>query len=91
MYGSQAVYVNQPQQPLYLQVADYYRQRILSGDMPAGTRLPARHEIAAKHGVADGVAGQATRALVAEGFIESRPGAGMYVKARPEVRRLVRS
>lgn len=78
-------------QPLYLQVADYYRQRILSGELPPGTRLPARHEIAAEHGVADGVAREATRALAVEGFVESRPGAGMFVKERPALKRLTRA
>lgn len=59
--------------------------------MPPGTRLPARHEIAAKHGVAEGVARSAIQTLATEGLVEVRSGAGAFVRERPQVQRLVRS
>lgn len=78
-------------QPRYLQVADHYRRLIRSGQLLPGTRLPARHEIAAEHHVAEGVARKAIQVLASEGLVEVRSGAGAFVRKQPELRRLVRS
>ncbi|MBG0828586.1 GntR family transcriptional regulator [Planomonospora sp. ID67723] len=78
-------------EPRFLQIAADIRRRIVSGDLPAGARLPARHEIAAEYGVAEGVAREAIRQLAQEGHVISRTGAGVFVRERRTVRRLTRS
>lgn len=67
------------------------RSRIASGDLPPGTRLPARHQMAEEYGAAEGVVRQATETLVREGLLVSRPGAGTFVRERPRTRLLQRS
>lgn len=78
-------------QPAYLRIADNLRQRIVTGALAPGDRVPSRHELAREHGVSDRVAVEAVRLLVAEGYVESRSGSGTYVRQRPKVKRLTRS
>ncbi|MFI0449368.1 GntR family transcriptional regulator [Actinomadura sp. 6N118] len=78
-------------QPAYLRIADDLRRQIVDGRLAPGDRVPSRHELAHDHGVSDRVAVEAVRLLTAEGYLEARPGAGTFVRARPEVRRLSRS
>ncbi|MFN2636806.1 MAG: GntR family transcriptional regulator [Gemmatimonadaceae bacterium] len=78
-------------QPLFLQLAADIRRQIVSGDLSPGTRLPARHELAAQHGVAEGVAREAIRQLAQEGLVVSKSGAGVFVREKPAVRRITRS
>lgn len=75
----------------YLRVAADLRRRIEAGELTPGAQLPARHELAAEYGVAQGVIREATRLLAGEGLLDSRPGAGMFVRERPGKRTLVRS
>ncbi|WP_307848483.1 GntR family transcriptional regulator [Microbispora oryzae] len=83
--------MNEDERPLYVRIADELRARIVSGELPAGAKLPSIPEITRLFHVADGTARDAVRALVAEGLAVARPGSGTYVKARPELRRLVRA
>ncbi|GAA2205764.1 GntR family transcriptional regulator [Nonomuraea monospora] len=76
---------------LYVRIAADLRRRIVSGDFPPGSRLPTREELSAEYKAAPGVIQQATRILIREALLLSRPGAGMFVRARPERRPLVRS
>lgn len=78
-------------QPSYARIAQDLRSRIASGDLPPGTRLPARHQMAEEYGAAEGVVRQATETLVREGLLVSRPGAGTFVRERPRTRLLQRS
>lgn len=78
-------------QPSYVRIAADLRAKIASGDLPAGARLPARHEMAAEYDAAEGVVRQATETLVREGLLVSRPGAGTFVRQRPQRRSVVRS
>jgi len=78
-------------QPEYQRIADELRERIISGVLPAGSRLPSRREIVQTYGVSDKTAVEAVRLLVAEGLAEARSGSGTYVRQRPQLRRLTRS
>ncbi|MER7365592.1 GntR family transcriptional regulator [Nonomuraea wenchangensis] len=78
-------------QPLYVRIAADLRSRIARGDLTPGDRLPARQELAADYQAAPGVITEATKLLVREGLLVSRPGAGMFVRQRTRRRRLVRS
>ncbi|MEU5876171.1 GntR family transcriptional regulator [Spirillospora sp. NPDC047279] len=78
-------------QPVYLRIADDLRRQIVDGRLAPGDRVPSRHELAREYEVSDRVAVEAVRLLSAEGYLESRPGAGTFVRTRPTVRRLTRS
>ena len=65
--------------PLYRQVYNQLRRMILDGDLTPNTRLPSSRALAADNGIGRITAIQAYKQLAAEGFIESRPGAGTFV------------
>lgn len=69
------------EKPGYLRVADSLREPILNGELPPGTRLPSRAQLARRHAVSEQVARCALQLLVAEGLIEGRAGSGYYVRA----------
>lgn len=64
---------------LYRQLYGQLRQAILSGRLPAGTRLPATRSMAGQLGIARNTVLAAAEQLVAEGFLEARQGAGTVV------------
>jgi DNA-binding GntR family transcriptional regulator len=76
--------------PTYQRIADDLRRQILEGDLPARSRVPSRAQLSHQYGVSDRVAVEAVRVLVAEGFVQGRPGSGTYVRERPVVHRLRR-
>lgn len=65
----------------YKQVYQQLRAAILDGILPPGTRLPSNRALAAEAGVARVTIARAFHQLAAEGFIESRVGAGTFVAA----------
>jgi GntR family transcriptional regulator/MocR family aminotransferase len=65
--------------PLIQQVYRQIRDRISSGELKAGQRLPATRELAASLQVSRNVVLQAYDQLFAEGYIEGRQGSGTYV------------
>src|SRR5688572_23350466 len=67
---------------LYRQIADQVTRLIDSGDFPAGARLPAERELAAKLGVSRPSVRGALIALEVEGLVEVRGGAGVFVHER---------
>ncbi|HKD77739.1 MAG TPA: PLP-dependent aminotransferase family protein, partial [Ktedonobacterales bacterium] len=65
--------------PLYRQIYDGLRQAILSGQLVAGTRLPATRALAAELHVARNTVLIAFAQLFAEGYVEGYVGSGTYV------------
>lgn len=65
--------------PLYRQLADQLRRRILSGELPAGTRLPPERRLAAMLGVNRSTVVSAYRELAAAGLIAGHVGRGTVV------------
>jgi GntR family transcriptional regulator / MocR family aminotransferase len=59
------------------------RAAVLDGRLEAGDRVPATRDLAGQLGVARGTVSLAYDRLVAEGFLESRPGAGTFVTTVP--------
>ncbi len=76
--------------PGYQRIADDLRRAIIDGQLAPGAKLPSRHELATTYSVSDRVAVEGVRLLVAEGFAVTRPGAGSYVRERPDVMRMTR-
>jgi len=63
------------------QILDDLRERILSGALPDGTRLPAERDLAVQYGVSGATVREAVRALSAMGLIRSKHGSGSSVTA----------
>src|SRR5207342_3531710 len=55
------------------------REAVVDGRLAAGDRVPATRDLARQLGVARGTVTVAYDRLVAEGFLETRPGAGTFV------------
>ncbi|MEM9850460.1 MAG: GntR family transcriptional regulator [Pseudomonadota bacterium] len=66
--------------PLHAEVAEVLRHQILSGDLPAGTKLPALSTLTEELGVARMTIVQAMNALEDEGLIEKHSGRGTFVR-----------
>ena len=70
--------------PLYQQVADDIRTRIVSGEYPVGTPIPSTLKLGERHGVSQTVVRKAVEQLRDEGVLVGQPGKAVYVKALPE-------
>ena len=66
----------QPVQPVraYQRVAEQIEDRILSGDLPPGSRLPAERELVNQFAVGRSTVREALRVLQSAGLVRSRPG-----------------
>lgn len=69
--------------PLYQQLRDQIKQRIFSGSLPAGIRLPPERTLANTLGVNRTTVVNAYRELAAEALVEGRVGHGTVVMAPP--------
>jgi GntR family transcriptional regulator/MocR family aminotransferase len=68
-------------EPLYRQVYAQIRGAILAGRLPPGSRLPPTRHLATALGLSRNTVNEAYAALLAEGYLEARVGAGTYVAA----------
>ncbi|MFN7921697.1 MAG: GntR family transcriptional regulator [Bryobacteraceae bacterium] len=57
------------------------REALLAGRLKAGTRLPSSRELSQQHGLARGTVVAVLERLHAEGYLDSRVGAGTWVSA----------
>lgn len=65
--------------PLYRQLETAVRQLVLNGDLAAGGRLPATRQLSQDLGVSRLTVKNVYEQLTAEGFLDSRRGAGTFV------------
>jgi len=70
----------EPGQSRYGALAAALRERIVAGEWPPATALPAETALAAQHGVALGTLRQALELLADQGLIERRHGKGTFVR-----------
>ncbi len=68
--------------PRYLQVYQYYKDLIVAGKLPPGTKMPSVRLCAAQLQVSRTTAESAYMYLAADGYIISRPQSGFYVTGR---------
>jgi GntR family transcriptional regulator / MocR family aminotransferase len=68
-----------PNAPLYRQIYETIRRSILSGEFHAGRQLPASRLLAKQLGVSRMTVVNAYEQLLAEGYLESKTGAGTFV------------
>ena len=69
--------------PPYRQIANALRERIASGEIPPGRRIPSLVELEQEFDVARDTLRKAIKVLKDEGLVETVPGMGIYVK-RPD-------
>lgn len=72
--------------PLYVQLANVLRDRIRSGEIPVGRRLPSQAELEAETGgtVSRRTIKSALEVLANEGLVQGVQGKGVFVIALPE-------
>ena len=70
--------------PLYTQVADALRERIVKGAWPIGLQVPTLRALAQEFGVALITVRQAVRVLRDEGLLIPEQGRGTFVRSKPE-------
>ncbi|MPQ98292.1 aminotransferase class I/II-fold pyridoxal phosphate-dependent enzyme [Modestobacter sp. I12A-02628] len=69
--------------PRYAALARRVRERVASGELPVGTRLPGERELAAALGLSRVTVASAYRVLREEGFARTRHGSGTVVELPP--------
>ena len=67
------------QRPLYLQLVEQLKARIISGDYPPGGRLPSVRELAAQTGVNPNTLQRAFAQLEQEGLLYTERTTGRFV------------
>lgn len=68
-----------PRRNLTQEVVEALRQRIRSGELTPGDKLPTEQKLIAEYGVSRTVIREAISALKADGLLSSRQGAGVFV------------
>jgi GntR family transcriptional regulator len=73
--------------PVYQQIADVLRERIVGGQYPPGSKLPSETELIEEYDVSRLTVRRALAVLMVEGRTESKRGVGVYVReAQPVLR-----
>src|SRR5437773_2189315 len=73
---------------VYKQIADHLRDAIGRSRLHEGEQLPSEAQLMDHYGVARMTIRNALRVLLDEGLVTAEHGRGVYVRARPPVRRL---
>jgi GntR family transcriptional regulator len=74
--------------PVYQQVADELRRRILDGTVTPGDRMPSETELMGEFGISRTTARLTYGVLRAEGLIDSMKGRGVFVRDRRDAQRV---
>ncbi len=74
--------------PLFVQVYESLRERIVSTQLSQNERLPPSRKLAEELGVSRSTVITAYEQLIAEGFVYSRTGSGVYVSEIGEIEQL---
>jgi GntR family transcriptional regulator len=77
--------VFQVRQPLYIEIADEMKRRIVEGVYPSGAQLPSEPELASEFGVSRGTLREALGILEKEGKIARKHGIGSFVETPAKV------
>ncbi|MCB1218272.1 PLP-dependent aminotransferase family protein [bacterium] len=75
----------QGSEPVYEQIRQQIEQLVAEGLLTAGTRIPSVRQLAASLGLSKNTVSVAYEELAARHIIETRPGSGTYICARPEI------
>ncbi|WP_405105902.1 winged helix-turn-helix domain-containing protein [Micromonospora sp. NBC_01405] len=72
-----------PAKAKWAQLADNIRERIESGELAPGDKLPSTAQLKLEHGVSATVVRQAILVLQMQGWVEGVHGVGVFVAERP--------
>ena len=70
--------------PIYIQIVDGFRAKILAGVLQSGEKLPSVRELAMELSINPNTIQRAYRQLEALGWIATVPGKGCFVSGLPE-------
>lgn len=70
--------------PIYLQIAERFREQICAGVLEAGEKLPSVRDLAVQLSINPNTIQRSYRHLEAEGWIATVPGKGCFVCGLPE-------
>jgi len=84
------VILDKAQVPLYVQLADLFRQRIVKGVWREGEMLPSLEKLVAEFGVARVTVRQAIERLTRDGLVSPQRGRGTFVTGAPRADRWLR-
>jgi GntR family transcriptional regulator len=73
----------------YQDVVDELRAAIVSGELPAGARLPSENQLAERFETSRPTVRRAVALLKAQGLVTTEQGRGAFVRAKPHVRLLL--
>ncbi|UCF27827.1 MAG: GntR family transcriptional regulator, partial [Chloroflexota bacterium] len=65
--------------PLYVKIRESLREKITSGEIERGQKLPSEDELAAQYGVSRMTVRQSTSDLIDDGLLYRRHGVGTFV------------
>ncbi|MEO3874146.1 GntR family transcriptional regulator [Nonomuraea sp. B12E4] len=68
--------------PRHQQIAADIRADIMAGRLPPGAQLPSTQQLVDRYATANATVQRALSLLKDEGFLEGRPGKGVYVRAK---------
>lgn len=71
-------------EPIYIQLKDFYKKLILLGALKNGDLLPSVRDVALENRINPNTVVKAYSLLKDEGFIDSLPKKGYYVKVKDE-------
>jgi DNA-binding GntR family transcriptional regulator len=74
--------------PVWVQVAQIIRGRILSGKIPGNTAVPSQKELTSRWEISRGTVAKALVQLQDEGFVFNVPGKGLYAAMPADRERL---
>lgn len=69
----------QQSQPIFLQIADWLSDKVISGEIPTGGQMPSVREIASETGVNPNTVQRAVERLLLNGIIQSQRGKGNFL------------
>ncbi len=67
---------------LYVQIYNQFKEKILSGELPQGSKVPSLRKFAKENEISVTTVETAYNQLLVEGYIESRPKSGYYVSEK---------
>ena len=70
--------------PIYIQIVDDFRSKIIAGVLQTGEKLPSVRELAMELSINPNTIQRAYRQLEALGWIATVPGKGCFVSGLPE-------
>ena len=86
--AARGMILDNAQAPLYVQLADLFRQRIVKGVWKEGEKLPSLEQLVAEFEVARVTVRQAIERLTRDGLVSPQRGRGTFVTGAPQQRPL---